>query len=253
MPGKAAFRSDVEPKNENELLVNTDLRSDCLSGTGRCLGAAMWQNCSLWACLDEVLKREFESSQAIADMRYRCALRRCNGKRISAKSKDADCQNCNANLAICILSFTLRLHFPEFAIAKLQIRWRKKACCPWRKLTPNIFSWPKCAFGVSFRPERYPNASTVHQMPTTTIESLAPVGQSLGLASRYGRFMTTEEVVAELRYPSQTAFRNAVRRGTLGLKSVRMPGRKGCLFLTEQVERLLRELIQAAQQGDIHM
>ena len=90
-------------------------------------------------------------------------------------------------------------------------------------------------------------------MPTTTIESLAPVGQSLGLASRYGRFMTTEEVVAELRYPSQTAFRNSVRRGTLGLKSVRMPGRKGYVFLTEQVERLLHELIQAAQQGDAPM
>lgn len=65
--------------------------------------------------------------------------------------------------------------------------------------------------------------------------------------------MTTEEVVAELRYPSQTAFRNAVRRGTLGLNSVRMPGRKGCLFLTTQVERLLRELIQAAQEGDTPM
>jgi hypothetical protein len=253
MPGKAAFRSDVEPKNENDLLVNTDLRSDCLSGTGRCLGAAMWQNCSLWACLDEVLKREFESSQAIADMRYRCALRRCNGKRISAKSKDANCQYCIANLVICSISFPLTLHFPEFAIAKLQIRWRKKTCCPWRKLTPNIFSWSKCAFGVSFRPERYPTAYTVHQTPASTLEELVPADQSLGLVNAYGRFMTTEEVVAELRYPSQTAFRNAVRRGTLGLKSVRMPGRKGCLFVTAQVEQLLRELIQAAQEGDTPM
>lgn len=59
--------------------------------------------------------------------------------------------------------------------------------------------------------------------------------------------------MAELRYPSQTAFRNAVRRGTLGLKSVRMPGRKGSLFVTEQVERLLCELIQAAQQADPDM
>ncbi len=67
----------------------------------------------------------------------------------------------------------------------------------------------------------------------------APPDYPLGLEKRYGMFMTHEEVVRELKFPSPGALRAARQRGALKLQAIKVPGRREHLYITKQVADVL--------------
>lgn len=69
----------------------------------------------------------------------------------------------------------------------------------------------------------------------------------LGLVdlSDYGPLMTAEEAARELKFKSVSALRMACKRGNLALTPRKPKGRKECLYLTKEVEDLIKSWIKS--------
>lgn len=67
------------------------------------------------------------------------------------------------------------------------------------------------------------------------------------LERRYGLLMSSEEVCALLKYKSASAFSMARKRGHVALTPLRLPGRRKLMFLTSEVAKSLRPLVQPSK------
>lgn len=56
-----------------------------------------------------------------------------------------------------------------------------------------------------------------------------------GLRQRYGAFMTSEEAARELRFNSTSALRMACKRQSIELSPIKVAGRRGVLYATDEV------------------
>lgn len=66
----------------------------------------------------------------------------------------------------------------------------------------------------------------------------------------YGPVMTTAEAAAALKYPSPNAMRMALRRGSLVLQQVVLPGRRGHYFATASVASAINAWLSASVRSD---
>lgn len=68
------------------------------------------------------------------------------------------------------------------------------------------------------------------------------------LLAEFGPLISGKHLTKALGFPSQQAFRQAVRRGTVPVKVFEIAGRRGKFALTEEVECWLTRLSSATEE-----